>query len=205
MRPIAGLMAGCLLAGCAESADTAKQDETAASPTLDSAVAGAIGDTVEDTLRADTASSLPARAVMRDSAGRELGVLTLTTTPGGVTIEGRLTGVAPGEHGIHVHTVGRCDPPFESAGGHWNPTNRHHGEQNPAGGPHVGDLLNVTVPANGIVEISQTTHGGSLHGDVRLMDADGAAVVLHGGADDYRSDPSGNSGPRIACGVVEGG
>jgi Cu-Zn family superoxide dismutase len=203
MRPMAGVMMGCVLAGCAKSADTERQDHTAASPTVDSAVAGAIGDTVEDTSRPDTATNPSARAVMRDSAGQELGVLTLTTTPEGVHLEGRLTGVKPGEHGIHLHTVGRCEPPFESAGGHWNPMNRKHGEQNPQG-PHAGDLLNLTVPANGIADVALTSHGGSLHGDVQLMDADGGAVVIHAGPDDYRTDPSGGSGPRIACGVVEG-
>jgi superoxide dismutase, Cu-Zn family len=200
MRSITCALAGCVLAGCTGSADTERQDRTAAAPAIDSAVAGAIGDTVEDTTH--TAAAGTAHAVMRDSSGKELGTLTLTTTEAGVTIEGRLTGVRPGEHGMHLHTVGRCEPPFESAGGHWNPASRQHGEQNPQG-PHAGDLLNVTVPESGMVSVTATSHGGSLHGDVALMDGDGGAVVLHAGPDDYRTDPSGGSGPRIACGVVE--
>jgi superoxide dismutase, Cu-Zn family len=201
MRRTAGALIGCMLAACAQSADTAKQDETAASPTLDSAVAGAIGDTVEDTTSAGGAAS-GARATMRDAQGQELGVLTLRQTPEGVTIEGRLSGLAPGEHGFHAHAVGRCEPPFQTAGPHWNPANKQHGEQNPQGA-HAGDLLNLTVPANGIAEISVSTRGGTFDGDVALLDADGAALVLHAKADDYRTDPSGNSGDRIACGVVE--
>jgi Cu-Zn family superoxide dismutase len=98
-----------------------------------------------------------------------------------------------------VHAVGRCDPPgFDSAGPHWNPTNRQHGTLNP-NGPHAGDLGNLNVGPAGTVNVSGTTHGGKLG---ELLDADGAALVVHANADDYRTDPSGNSGPRIACGVI---
>ena len=201
MKRTALVLVGVVAAACARSADTAKQDETAASPVLDSAIAGATGDTVEDTL---AENGNRARATVKDANGTELGVLTLAQTPEGITIEGRLTGLPPGEHGFHVHAVGRCEPPFESAGGHWNPANRQHGEQNPQGA-HVGDMLNLNVPANGIAEVSVSTRGGTMSGDIALLDADGASVVVHAGPDDYRTDPSGNSGARIACGVVERG
>jgi superoxide dismutase, Cu-Zn family len=203
MRRTTGVLMSCLLAACAGSADTAKQDETAASPALDTAIAAATGDTVEDTTSVGDAPAT-ARATMRDAQGQELGTLTVTQSADGLVVAGRLSGVAPGEHGLHVHMVGQCQPPFTTAGAHWNPANRQHGEQNPQG-PHAGDLLNVTVPANGMVEFSVTTHGGSLGGDVALLDADGASVVMHAAADDYRTDPSGNSGDRIACAVVERG
>jgi len=201
MQRTTGVLMTCLLAACAGSADTAKQDETAASPQMDSAIAGAVGDTVEDTTAAGNAPAA-ARATVRDAQGRELGQLTVTQSAEGLVIAGGLSGVPPGEHGVHVHAVGQCQPPFTTAGGHWNPANRQHGEQNPQG-PHAGDLLNITVPENGMVEFSMTTRGGTLSGDVPLLDADGASIVIHAGPDDYRTDPSGNSGDRIACGVVE--
>jgi Cu-Zn family superoxide dismutase len=109
-------------------------------------------------------------------------------------------------HGIHVHTVGRCDGPgFESAGPHWNPTNRRHGMNNPQG-PHGGDLPNVTVAANGVLGETVTLVGADLTTPPgvpgALIDADGAALVIHAQADDYVTDPSGNSGARIACAVI---
>jgi Cu-Zn family superoxide dismutase len=108
-------------------------------------------------------------------------------------------------HGIHVHTVGRCDPPdFASAGPHWNPASRKHGFNNPAG-PHAGDLRNVEVAANGALGATVTLPGASLTGPAPagvLLNHDGAALVLHAAADDYVTDPSGNSGDRIACAVL---
>jgi superoxide dismutase, Cu-Zn family len=140
---------------------------------------------------------------MRDGAGRDLGTLTLANTTGGLVLTGRLIGLPAGTHGIHVHAVGRCEPPFESAGPHWNPASRQHGTANP-NGPHLGDMPNVTAASDGSATVSVTTPGGTLRGTDAVMDADGAAVVIHERADDYRTDPSGNSGARIACGVVRG-
>jgi Cu-Zn family superoxide dismutase len=157
-------------------------------------------DTPAAALAANTAT-----AAMRDSAGRELGTLTLSTGGQGITVSGRLTGLPPGVRAIHLHSVGRCDPTaFASAGEHWNPTNRNHGFEWPQG-PHLGDLRNITVSADGSVEVQVTTEGGMIRGNQELLDGDGAAVVIHAGPDDYETQPSGGSGGRIACGVVTGG
>jgi len=143
-------------------------------------------------------------AAITDASGHDLGSLMLTDGSGGITVSGTLRGLPPGEHGIHVHTTGACDAPaFTTAGGHWNPTSKMHGSQNPAG-PHLGDMMNITVGADSSVAVQLTTSGGSLHGADMLMDADGAAVVMHAKGDDYKTDPSGNSGDRVACGVIKG-
>lgn len=113
------------------------------------------------------------------------------------------TGLTPGIHGVHIHTVGTCTAPdFASAGGHWNPTAKHHGMENP-GGAHMGDLPNITIGADGTGTLTFTVPGASLSGgDNPLLDADGAAIVVHAGPDDMKTDPSGNSGGRVACGVI---
>ncbi len=141
------------------------------------------------------------RVDMRDASGRELGTLAIDESPSGVTVTGSLQGLAPGDHGIHFHTVGKCEAPFQTAGGHWNPTGKQHGTTNPQG-PHLGDLANITVGPDSTANVSVTTPGGTLRGANALLDADGAALVIHAAADDYRTDPSGNSGARIACGVA---
>jgi Cu-Zn family superoxide dismutase len=141
---------------------------------------------------------------MRDAAGHDLGTLSLVNGTGGLVLTGVVRGLPPGVHGIHLHTIGRCEPAFDAAGGHWNPMRRMHGTQNPQG-PHLGDMPNITVGPDSSATVRVTTTGGTLRGTDPLLDADGAAVVIHAGADDYRTDPSGNSGARIACGVVRGG
>jgi len=111
------------------------------------------------------------------------------------------SGLPHGIHGIHLHSVGRCDPPdFASAGPHWNPAGRKHGLNNPAG-PHAGDLPNVEVAANGVLGATVVVSGANM---ASLLDADGSALVIHAAADDNITDPSGNSGPRIACAVISG-
>ena len=140
-----------------------------------------------------------------NSAGQSIGTIRAWQTPGGVSFRVYATGLPHGIHGIHVHSVGRCDPPdFASAGLHWNPANRRHGLGNPAG-PHAGDMPNVEVAANGVLGATVTLAGVSLTGPGPaglLLDADGAALVLHAAADDNVTDPSGNSGARIACAVI---
>ena len=134
-----------------------------------------------------------------NAAGQSVGSVRMWETPGGVTFRVAAAGLPHGNHGIHVHAVGRCDgPKFDSAGPHWNPGGAKHGFNNPAG-PHRGDLPNLTVAANGVVNEAVSLAGGSI---ATMLDADGAALVLHAAPDDYATDPSGNSGGRIACGVM---
>ena len=152
---------------------------------------------------ADTAEAPMATAVVRDSAGRELGTLTLTSADSGITVQGSLSGLPQSEYAMHLHTVGSCEPPsFESAGDHWNPTNAQHGSH-ADGGPHFGDLRNVTAGPDSVAPVRVITAGGQLYNEPALLDADGAAIVLHAGPDDYETQPAGNAGPPIACGVVE--
>ena len=137
--------------------------------------------------------------MMVNTAGQDVARVRMWETPGGVTFRIAAAGLPHGNHAIHVHTTGRCDPPsFDSAGPHWNPTGAKHGFDAP-GGPHRGDLPNVTVAANGVLSEAVSLPGASF---ASLLDGDGAALVLHARADDYATDPSGNSGPPIACGVI---
>ena len=134
-----------------------------------------------------------------NSAGQVIGSVRAWQTAGGVSFRIAASGLPHGLHGVHVHSVGRCDPPdFASAGPHWNPLDKKHGLSNPAG-PHAGDLPNVEVAANGVLTATVTVPGASIP---NLVDADGASLVLHAQADDNMTDPSGNSGPRIACAVI---
>ena len=141
-----------------------------------------------------------------NASGQTIGNVRAWQTAGGVTFRIEATGLPHGIHGIHVHAVGRCDPPdFASAGPHWNPAARKHGLNNPAG-PHGGDLRNVEVATNGVLSTTVTLPNATLFGSQdatgTLLDADGAALVIHAQADDYMTDPSGNSGARIACAVI---
>lgn len=146
-------------------------------------------------------SSSGARAQIEDARGRDVGDASLQQTPHGVLIIATLRGLPSGTHGMHVHERGRCEAPFESAGGHWNPEEKQHGIRSSAG-PHAGDLPNVNVASDGTVRIELFARDLSLRGDRGLLDDDGASIVVHAFADDYASDPAGNSGERIACGVV---
>jgi Cu-Zn family superoxide dismutase len=135
-----------------------------------------------------------------NSSGQSIGTVRAWQTAGGVSFRISATGLPHGLHGVHVHAVGRCDPPgFKTAGAHWNPAGKQHGMNNPAG-PHAGDLPNVEVAANGVLNATVTLAGASM---ASLLDADGAALVVHAAADDYKTDPSGNSGARIACAVLQ--
>jgi Cu-Zn family superoxide dismutase len=142
-----------------------------------------------------------------NTSGQSIGTVRAWQTAGGVTFRVDATGLPHGVHGFHVHSVGRCDvPDFTSAGPHWNPTGRKHGLNNPEG-PHAGDLQNVTAAANGAVGETVTISGVTLLSPPgtpnALLDADGAALVIHAQADDHVTDPSGNSGGRIACAVIQ--
>ncbi|MDQ3459516.1 MAG: superoxide dismutase family protein [Deinococcota bacterium] len=148
-----------------------------------------------------------ARAELQDADGNTVGHATFSSTEdGAVRIQVELEGLeaaAGGEHGVHLHETGECEPPdFESAGGHFNPTDAEHGLLNP-GGPHAGDLPNIHVDEDGNASYEVTTLLISLdEGERSILDGDGAALVIHVDADDHITDPSGESGDRIACGVV---
>ena len=143
-----------------------------------------------------------ATADIKDASGKSLGEAVLAQRDGTVEIDVTLTGLPKGTHAFHIHEVGRCDPPFESAGGHFNPEGKKHGKDNPAG-PHAGDMPNLDVPASGRVKVQVAVKGLSLDGGPNsLLDRDGAALVVHEGPDDYKTDPAGNAGKRLACGVI---
>lgn len=151
---------------------------------------------------APTTGGARAVASMVTSDGAPAGRATATEVAGGLRFTLDVMGLPAGTHGAHVHMVGRCDgPDFTSAGGHWNPTAAKHGTMNPQG-PHQGDLPNLIVGTDGRGSIGITIPGATMAG---LLDADGSAMMVHANADDLMTDPSGNSGGRIACGVFQPG
>jgi Cu-Zn family superoxide dismutase len=153
----------------------------------------------------DEAVADSARANMVDSRGVGIGAVILTADGEGVTLGGALIGLPPGEHGFHIHETGSCESPgFESAGDHLGAGDAPHGFDAPSG-PHAGDLRNLLVAEDSTATVDQVVGGVSLSdGGVELLDDDGAAIVIHADPDDYTSQPSGASGDRIACGVIEG-
>ena len=139
-----------------------------------------------------------ATAELKNAQGQSVGQVEFRDTPHGVIVTGELTGLPEGPHGFHIHEVGACEPPFTSAGGHFNPEGRQHGMANDEG-KHAGDLPNIHVPASGEVTVEHFAVGLTLEA---LLGEDGSAVVIHAGSDDHATDPTGNAGDRIACGVV---
>lgn len=152
-------------------------------------------------LRASAPAS--ATASLRTATGSEIGTLRLDAVAGGVRVSGQLTGLTAGAHGIHFHAVGRCDAPdFASAGPHFNPAGRRHGLANPDG-PHAGDMPAIAAGTDGRATVDFVSRLATLDGATNgLLDADGTAIVVHAANDDQRTDPAGNSGARVACGLV---
>lgn len=149
------------------------------------------------------AAGAPVETMIRDAKANNVGVAVLTDTPNGLLIEVDFAGLPAGQHAFHIHETGKCEPPFESAGGHFNPGSKHHGFEADAG-YHAGDLPDIVIPASGSAKVKMFTPNLRLRtGPAKLLDKDGAALVVHAGPDDYKTDPAGNAGDRIACGVVE--
>ena len=152
-------------------------------------------------LSSPTFAADKAQATLKDASDKEVGHATLIGTTGGVLITLDLTAVPAGERAIHIHAVGKCEPPkFESAGPHFNPEQHQHGVINPKG-PHAGDMPNLHVPESGKLQIEVLNTNVAIS-EASLLDADGSAIVIHAAADDYKTDPAGNAGDRIACGVI---
>ena len=148
---------------------------------------------------ARTSGPVPAaRADFIDATGKAVGAATLHPSGEGVRVDVRVELPGRGARGFHVHQVGKCEPPFQSAGGHYNPGARKHGTLNPEGA-HAGDMANLPEGWTNKNMVQTTISGATLE---QLLDADGSALVIHADPDDYRTDPSGNSGARIACGVI---
>lgn len=143
------------------------------------------------------------RVRLRNGEGKVVGSATLTQVPHGVTIRGRVRDLPPGEHGMHIHEAAACSGPgFESAGSHFNPTRAEHGVENPAG-PHLGDLGNLVVDAEGAGEFVEFAQGVTIGpGPDSLLTERGTSLVIHARPDDRRSDPGGKSGRAIACGEI---
>jgi Cu-Zn family superoxide dismutase len=145
-----------------------------------------------------------ATASMKNSQGQDIGIVNLIQTPDGVLLSLSVKGLPAGEHAFHVHAVGKCEPPFTTAGGHFNPGGKKHGIM-AAEGHHAGDMPNLHIPANGelAVEVVNTAITLDKGKPNSVFDADGSAIVIHAGKDDYKTDPTGDAGGRIACGVIK--
>lgn len=177
------------LAACqSESQQTAQQDTATATA-------------------AETSTAAPSAQAVRveliNAQRQPVGSATLTESGQGVQVALQLTNLPAGTHGLHFHQNGACEPPFESAGPHFNPTNRQHGTENPQG-PHAGDLPNITIGQSGGTDTTVVSNMVTLQPDQpnSLLKQGGTSLMIHATADDYKTDPSGNSGARIACGVI---
>ncbi|SCW69606.1 superoxide dismutase, Cu-Zn family [Sphingobium faniae] len=155
---------------------------------------------------ASIAEAPVAHAKLLSGDGVARGEAKVTQAADGLHVFVRGTGLTPGLHAVHIHTTGTCTAPdFTSAGGHWNPTGHQHGKDNPQG-MHMGDMPNMLAGSDGSGEMEYVIAGGAINsGAMPLLDTDGAAIIIHAQADDNKTDPAGNAGSRVACGVLTAG
>jgi superoxide dismutase, Cu-Zn family len=143
-----------------------------------------------------------AKATLKNADGKEVGTAALTqAATGGVLIALSVNGLPAGDHAFHVHAAGKCEPPFTSAGGHFNPGNKKHGML-AAEGQHAGDMPNLHIPASGTLAVDVVNTAITLEKG-KANDANGLSFIIHAGKDDYKTDPTGDAGGRIACGIIE--
>jgi superoxide dismutase, Cu-Zn family len=164
----------------------------------------ALGTFMSGCASARVESPSAAQAVLKDRDGLQVAAATFTEGSAGVRIQVTASGLRPGAKGVHIHTVGKCEPPeFTSAGAHFNPIGKKHGRQNPEGA-HAGDLPNLVVSDTGSASFDVTTKAVTLQSGLptSLFGPTGASLVIHAQQDDEKTDPTGNSGGRIACGVI---
>lgn len=175
------------LAACGEPASQEETSEVA---------------TVPEGEATSPASGETATAMLKTADGKSVGEAKVMQTASGLDLVLDVNGMPPGNHGVHIHATGQCDAPdFKSAGGHWNPTNKSHGLKSD-NGSHMGDFVNLEVAADGTGHLERPIENASLeNGPNALLEADGAAFIVHEGQDDQMTDPSGDSGARLACGV----
>jgi Cu-Zn family superoxide dismutase len=187
---IAAISTAALISACQKPAEPAANDMATANDM--NAMGGAAGNDL-------AAAGVPSSFNIMSADGKPMGTVTLSEDPAGMMINVAATGMPPGVHGLHLHEKGLCEgPKFESAGAHLNPQAKQHGRDNPMGA-HLGDLPNLTVAADGSATASIPGGAATM---ASLADADGTSLVVHAKADDYKTDPSGNSGDRIACAVL---
>ena len=154
-------------------------------------------------LGAGTASAQMKHVDLKDAKGNSVGMAMISPARGGgVSIDLDLKGLPPGEHALHFHAVPKCEAPFTSAGGHFNPAGKKHGMQNPEGA-HAGDMNNFTVDAKGTAKTTIVNSKVTMGSEPNSIYANsGTALMIHAGADDMKTDPAGNAGDRIACGAI---
>ena len=185
---VTAVSAAALISACQKPQETAANDVASAND------AAAMN---------ESAPAAATTAQLVDANGKAIGQVAMSEDSNGVTLKVTVAGLPAGTHGVHLHEKGVCEgPKFESAGAHWNPASKQHGRDNPMGA-HLGDLANMDAAegaeASSTYQVAGVAMGGT--GNV-LADADGSSLVVHAKADDYKTDPSGNSGDRIACAVL---